>query len=407
MHTVYVGICGRRFWHLFLIEGCNSLGKKLKEAQKVMARAILPTSIKRPDYRMGLTSGGTPCAEDWVTLFLCLLPFVMLQLWDKTLRQDENEHIDFVLKGLTEEKELKPGPKSVKIIFELGLLLSCIVDMLESDFSEDDVQRLHKYILLYNSKAAALLGKGWIVLSNHIAEHIPDAIRLFGAPKNFSSLPFERYKGTLSEIKTSGHKYGQVELTIMRKVISRSNLQHLLSQSNDTFFRETLLGYVKSQNEFEELPPPTRLTKTIMERDAYLHLLTYLNGPGKCFPGRFVVPHDIHASSRDVSLRMDAIFLHSVSQYGYPTEIRFSGCAAEARKNKADCFGMVKLKDQTVTAVQILWLFEKVLHLNGPGTAAVSERFMHIRKLKMLSRQEAFGYQVPCGESLDEMDIHS
>lgn len=32
---------------------------------------------------------------------------------------------------------------------------------------------------------------------------------------------------------------------------------------------------------------------------------------------------------------------------------------------------------------------------------------MHNRKLKMLSRQEAFGYQVPCGESLDEMDIRS
>lgn len=68
---------------------------------------------------------------------------------------------------------------------------------------------------------------------------------------------------------------------------------------------------------------------------------------------------------------------------------------------------MVRMEEQRVTAVQILWLFEKGLQFNAPRTAAVSERFMHNRKLKMLSRQEAFGYQVPCGESLDEMDIHS
>lgn len=406
MHTVYVGICGRCFWHLFLIEGCDNLGKKLNEAQNVMARAILPSSIKRPDIWTGLASGGTPSAEECVTLFRCLLPFVMLQLWRKTLRQDEDEHINFEPKGLTEESELKPGRKSVKAIFEPGLLLCCIVDMLESEFSEDDVQRLHKYIVRYNSKAASLLGKGWIVLSNHMAEHIPDAIRAFGAPKNFSSLRFERQNQVLSKIKTSGYKRGQIELTMMRKVVSRSDLQHLLSQSNDTLFRETILGYIKSRNEWQELPPSTRLTKTTMEDDTYGLLRTYLNGPGKCFPGRFVEPHDVSASSSDVVLQKDAIFLRSVTQNVYATELRFSGYAAEGRKNKGNCFGMVKLEDQSVQAVKILWLFEQTLQFNGPGTAAVSERFMHVRKLKMLSRHEAFGYQVACGELLDEMNIH-
>ena len=143
-----------------------------------------------------------------------------------------------------------------------------------------------------------------------------------------------------------------------------------------------------------------------MEDDTYGLLRTYLNGPGKCFPGRFVEPHDVSASSSDVVLQKDAIFLRSVTQNVYATELRFSGYAAEGRKNKGNCFGMVKLEDQSVQAVKILWLFEQTLQFNGPGTAAVSERFMHVRKLKMLSRHEAFGYQVACGELLDEMNIH-
>ena len=404
MHAVYLGIC-RRFWHKLLIECCDSFRRRLKDAQRVMVCAILPSSIKRPDKRIGAPGGGMPTAEEWVTLFRCLLPFVMLDLWGNSLMHEAREALFFEPTNLTAKKELKRGPKPVQDIYELGLLLCCIVDMLEGDFSEDDVGLLHSYIQSYNAKSKDLLGRGWLVFNNHITEHIPDAIRRFGAPRNFSCLPFERYNGILGRIKTAGHKQGQLELTMMRKTVNRLDLRHLLAQSNDPFFRETLLGYIKSRSEHEEPVSATHLAKREMESDTYRLLLTHLNEHGKFFSGRFVVPHDAAATSNDVILRKDATFLRTVVQDTYPSEIRVAGQAGEHRTNRGNTFVMVALPDQTTVPVRILWLFEKQLQINGPGTMAVSEKYMHIRRLKVLAKQEAFGCPVPHGELLDRMNI--
>lgn len=187
----------------------------------------------------------------------------------------------------------------------------------------------------------------------------------------------------------------------MRKTVHRLELRNLLARSQDSFFQDTLLDFIKSRSEDEEPPPPPRLKKKEMESETYLLLLEHLNG-GKSFSGRFVVPHDASVSSSDVCLSKDTVFLYTVVQAIYPSEVKFSGYG-KASLYKRNTFGVVQLPDGSRAPVHILWLFEKRIQFDGPGTAGVSQRFIHIRKLKVVSKEEAMGGEVPFGDLYDKM----
>ncbi|SPO28739.1 uncharacterized protein UTRI_04617 [Ustilago trichophora] len=100
MHALHLGLC-KRFWHRFLIESCNEIGLRLPEAQHVIANALLPSNVQRPNKLIGSRSGGNPTAEQWETLFRVLLPFVLMQLWSESLGGRDDEELNFAL--------VKPG----------------------------------------------------------------------------------------------------------------------------------------------------------------------------------------------------------------------------------------------------------------------------------------------------------
>jgi len=217
MHAVHGGMC-QRFWFDFLVDGCGNIGKDLEAAQTIISKAKIPTSIKRPDNRMGDRGAGPPSAEQWVTFFRCQLPFIMLHIWAPTLAYDgrasgvREQHFRFEPKtgSSKEDRPLLEGMKHVSDIFPVAMLLCCIVELMEQDLDDDGVEELRQYIKSFNIKLKDLCGQGWLTFNQHIAEHIPDAIKRFGATRNFSCLPFERYNGKLGRINNSGHKQGKM-----------------------------------------------------------------------------------------------------------------------------------------------------------------------------------------------------
>ena len=63
--------------------------------QAVVSNARLPSSIKKLNSRMGDRGAGLPSAEQWVTMYRCLLPFIMLSVWDRSLNGERNEPLMF------------------------------------------------------------------------------------------------------------------------------------------------------------------------------------------------------------------------------------------------------------------------------------------------------------------------
>ena len=85
--------------------------------------------------------------------------------------------------------------------------------------------------------------------------------------------------------------------------------------------------------------------------------------------------------------------------------IRVAGGAAEGRKNKGNTFAMVKLPDDAMVPVYILFVFKKAIQINGPETVAEAKQYMHVLRLKELAMEEAFGGEVPSKELFVKMKI--
>ncbi|CDW98417.1 hypothetical protein [Sporisorium scitamineum] len=308
MHAVLSGMC-QRFWWDFLLDGCGNIGSQgsIEKVQFIVKNARLPSIFKKLDERMGDRSAGPPSAEQWVTMYRCLLPFIMLSLWDRSLINQRDQVLNFDSTKGSAGRPVSQGYKQVRDIFPIGLLLCCIVELLEKDLDESGVEELRGYIVRYNVLLKNLLGNGWLTFSVHITEHIPDAIRRFGAARNFSCLPFERANGKLGRISTSGHR--QVR------------------------------------------------------------------------------------------------YLRTIAIPTYPSATRITSAGSSRNSNLDNSYGLIRTQEGNTEPVLIRWLFEKAFPLQGRGTTSTTERFMHVRKLKIASLEEAMGGDVQWRELLDRMRI--
>ena len=182
MHAIHLGLC-KRFFHTFLIEACGNLRGHLEKLLKVINKARLPSRAKRPDHRIGRPSGGNPNAEQWVTLFRHQLLFGLIDIWKDVLGGTGSLQLSFHPESKSSRRPVLEGEKPVDDIFEAAVLLAAIVDYMENDFTESKVQRLEVLITTFNRQQANLLGPGWLTINSHIAEHIPEFIKRYGARK--------------------------------------------------------------------------------------------------------------------------------------------------------------------------------------------------------------------------------
>ena len=192
MHAIHLGLC-RRFFHDFLILGCKNIGNQLEDLFKVINGAHLPSTAKRPDHRIGKPGGGTPNAEQWLTLFRHQLLFGLMTIWAKSLAGSKQHYLDFQPEAVSQRRPVLFGNKPVEDVFEAAVLLTAIVDLMEKqEFTERDIARLKEFIDRFNRQQANLLGPGWLTYNSHIAEHIPEFIRRYGSRKYHFPRSFER-----------------------------------------------------------------------------------------------------------------------------------------------------------------------------------------------------------------------
>ncbi|CDR88173.1 uncharacterized protein SPSC_03833 [Sporisorium scitamineum] len=119
MHAIHLGLC-KRFWHRFLIESCNEIGKRLPEAQLVIANALLPTKVQGPNKLVGSCSGGNPTAEQREVLFRVLLPFVLMQLWSESLSGTNDDKLNFAVVKLGSPRSGPPMPPMLQAASQIG-----------------------------------------------------------------------------------------------------------------------------------------------------------------------------------------------------------------------------------------------------------------------------------------------
>jgi len=147
------------------------------------------------------------------------------------------------------------------------------------------------------------------------------------------------------------------------------------------------------------------MSKLNMEDDTFQLLIDHLNGPSKSFPGRFKVAHDPTITINDVPMLPSAQYLRTIVIETYPSETRISSAASSKSKKHSNSYAVVRMPDGNEEPVHILWIFEKRIQLQGPGIGSTMQRYMHVRKLKVVSTEEAMGNTVPCGELLARMRI--
>ena len=187
MHAIHLGLC-KRFFHVFLIDACGHIGKRLGAVQTVLKRTWLPSTAQKPDERIGKPGGGSVSAQQWLTLFRHQLIFALMEIWAPSLAGAESLKLHFEPQTSSVRREILVGDKAVEDVFEAAVLLIAIVDYMERDFVESDVGRLEELIKTFNRQQANLLGPGWLTYNSHIAEHIPEFIRRYGSRK-YTFLP--------------------------------------------------------------------------------------------------------------------------------------------------------------------------------------------------------------------------
>ncbi|CDW97637.1 hypothetical protein [Sporisorium scitamineum] len=333
MHAIHLGLC-KRFWHRFLIESCNEIGKRLPEAQLVIANALLPTKVQGPNKL----------------------------LWSESLSGTNDDKLNFAVVKLgkaedggvrSDGRQLLPGPKGIRSVFRSAMLLCSIVELVSGDLIESDVNKLADYITKFNHSQAKLLGPAWMTFNNH-----------------------NHYNGLMGTIPTSGHKGGTLEATIMCNAAQRTELRQLLAQSSEPFFETRLLG------EIEGPEPPilpsfdTRLKKRKLDNASFGLLLAYLNRRAE---RAFVSVAATNCDTTDTTNTTTSLLPR------YTPSWDTTSLSSVARLDTTAEFIHTTVLDQMPDKVKILWIFTKAIQLSDTALDSVPQMFMHVHLLEEVS----------------------
>ena len=404
MHAIHLGLC-KRFYHLFLVLGCGRIRNRLGDLQRVFERTMLPSTAQRPDNRIGDPSGGNPNAQQWVTLFRHQLVFGLIELWSKALSGSTRLSLKFKPKQKSSRRMVLEGEKPVEDVFEAAVLLSAIVNLMEQgSFTEQEVRRLEELIVRFNRQQANLLGAGWLTYNSHLAEHIPEFIRRYGSPRNFSCYPFESYNGVLSRMRKCTRKGGALEASMMRIVSLRSELEREIRGLPEEM-RDELERYVGgSHRELGDIVE-TSMAKTAMEHKTKRLLIDRLNGTDKSIQGMYKSSLDSTRGSDDVGITPKAQHFHSLVKECFPYPMRISSANQGGSVNVGNTWVIARITPERSAVAQVLWLFRKRVRVGMEEGEEEERYYAHIRMMVMVSPTSALGEHHPCLDLMEEMGI--
>jgi len=405
MHAVHLGLC-KRYFHLFLVEGCKRIEGQLDALQRVLDKTMLPSTTQRPDSCIGYASGGNPSAQQWLTLFRHQLLFGLMEIWADSLGGASQDVLEFTPASKSTRRTVLVGNKPVEDVFEAAVLLAAIVDYMERrTFNEQEVCRLEALIHRFNRQQANLLGPGWVTYNSHITEHIPDFIRKYGSPRNFSCYAFESYNGVLARMRKCTRKGGALEDSLMRIASLRSELEREIRTSLPEAMRNELERFMKSSHQELGDIAETKMAKTMLENGTKRLLIDSLNEADHSAQGMYKSSIDPTRGPGDVLITSTAQHFHSLVKEWFPRPVRISSAKQGGSVNVGNTWVVARMTTEDSVIAQVLWLFKKRVRVGLEKDEEEERYYAHIRLMVMVSPTFALGSNHPCLDLMEEIGI--
>ena len=147
-----------------------------------IANTTLPTWVQRPPKNLGEASHGKLKAQDYLTLFTCIFPLIIPEIWHTpTSREIHHRHLD---------------------CFYQLVSATNIISSFKTSNSQADAYMQH--YIQYRSAIQTLFPDEPSKPNHHFGMHNGDLLKYWGPLPSFSEFPGERMNGMLQRIKTNG-----------------------------------------------------------------------------------------------------------------------------------------------------------------------------------------------------------
>jgi Domain of unknown function (DUF4218) len=151
--------------------------------QQDIRNIVVPSWVTRLSPNFGERSNGKVKADEWRSLFQIYLPMTLTHIWT-----DSNE----------KWADSKQRALQLKALLALSILVNIVCSRSASTYGSELYQNTLKYYLdlitmLYPSES--------LVISHHLAVHLPTYMELHGPCHTHWAFPYERLIGRLQKVK--------------------------------------------------------------------------------------------------------------------------------------------------------------------------------------------------------------
>ncbi|OCH84644.1 hypothetical protein OBBRIDRAFT_815396 [Obba rivulosa] len=177
--------------------------------QEVIRDMDTPSWLSSVPKNFGEAKAGTLKADEWRVLCTVYLPLALISLWGAGSLYAADRNPGFLL----------------QVLDNTMMLVSAVIVLCKRTTSRCLSKKYRSYIALWLRGVQELHSKRYSDRNNnHIAFHIYDFLRLFGAVFSWWCFPFERLIGHLQHLPHND-KCGEVEITMLNSYLRASKLR--------------------------------------------------------------------------------------------------------------------------------------------------------------------------------------
>ncbi|KAG1727964.1 uncharacterized protein EDB91DRAFT_1239467 [Suillus paluster] len=225
MHNLFLGLVKTHFYNIWVQSKILRPNHELEVLHEMLADFVVPGSCGKLPTDIGMPSGGSLTADQWLllsTVYGPVIPFIaqVPQLWSKCLPTDADQEIlnqraeKFLQATLKadEKNALVEAKKKGKDAYaaEKARIMNEKAEVAEA-------KRVAKLHAAAAKQAEKLYGSSVSKPNHHYATHVADCTHNFGSLNNFWMFLFERLNKVLKSFKTNNHADGELETTFFRE----------------------------------------------------------------------------------------------------------------------------------------------------------------------------------------------
>ncbi|KAG1810292.1 uncharacterized protein HD556DRAFT_1223274, partial [Suillus plorans] len=256
MHNLFLGLVKTHFYNIWVQNKILRPNHELAKFHDMIADFIIPSSCGKLPTDIGMPSGGSLTADQWLLLSTVYGPIIIPQLWSACLLTDAsgkvlNQHLDVIQRLETQKqvaashkadnrKSLAEAKKQGMDAYALEKAriaqekLALAEAKKTAKLKAAAAKEAEKLRLATEKKARAaqkvsLYGSATIKPNHHYATHVADCVRNFGPLHDFWTFLFERLNKVLKSFKTNNHADGELETTFFHEFQKTCQTSRLVS----------------------------------------------------------------------------------------------------------------------------------------------------------------------------------